>query len=409
MREVVKRAPDRAMRKFILAGGGIAIAAAAGYFYFQFRQAPLDLSDIEPYPATAAENGSADLGAFLDAVLAQTDLPAAGAIVVTDDGVVASGFRGVMRSDASATVDLENAVHLGSLTKAMTAIVAAMLVEDGVIDWTTTPIDVLTLTSQEFDPAWRNVTLEMLLRMTGGVSHTDEINATFDRWIGAPDRAADPVRQRAEIAQAILARAPAYEPGSKQEYSNFSYALAGHMLETAAGVEFERLMRDRLFAPLGLRSAGFGAPAGGDAVWGHEANGAPVAPSPAADNPAMLSPAGRVHMSIPDYGAFMQFVMRGARGDSELLPASRFRELFEPATVGSEPYAMGWEVRDEAGPNVITLAHTGSNTLWYAFVWIVPEKGIGVFAAANRGSAQRELDAVVWRLVLAEYDRRAAQ
>jgi hypothetical protein len=46
---------------------------------------------------------------------------------------------------------------------------------------------------------------------------------------------------------------------------------------------------------------------------------------------------------------------------------------------------MGWIVgeRDWAGGRVLT--HAGSNTMWYAVVWIAPARDFAVLVAANRG------------------------
>ena len=48
-------------------------------------------------------------------------------------------------------------------------------------------------------------------------------------------------------------------------------------------------------------------------------------------------------------------------------------------------YGMGWVVteRDWAGGRALT--HGGSNTLWFATVWIAPEKDMAFFAVTNAG------------------------
>lgn len=366
-----------------------------------------DLSNLSPYRPTSSEGEIIDLAPFLDDVIERSSVPALGAIVVSEDRIIASGFRGLRRRGSEQTVDLDDPVHIGSLGKSMTAVLAAMLVREGRLDWDSSPPDILP--EIEANAAWRRSSLERLLRMNAGVDRNAEIEAVFDLWLNARDRSGQGLTQRAELARAALSMAPAYTPGSSLHYSNFSYALAGHMLEVSAGQSFEQLMQERLFAQLGLTRAGFGAPAGDAAVWGHSPDGEPVPPGPEADNPAMLSPAGRVHLTIPEYGAYMQFMLRGANGRSDLLSRADFARLFEPFDAGAERYAMGWEVRDDAGPNVTTLAHTGSNSAWYAYAWMVPERGLGIFAVTNQGGAELLLDAVIWRLVLAEFERRSDQ
>ncbi len=384
----------------------IAVLAVGGYFiYNKYFPKSYDFTDINPYTEYNKETGIYEIDEFLSAVLSRTDLPAVGAIVVNQDQIVAAGFQGVRSRFDTQRVELDDSVHIGSLTKAMTAVLAAMLVEEGVISWDQSVTDAFPDLAAAADPAWENVTLEKLLKMNAGIERTDAARDVFNKWLNSSDRSSDPVRQRSEAVIALLSSPPASEVGADVSYSNYSYVLAGHMLETAAGRSYEELTATYLFSALGFTSAGFGAPEGANAIWGHRGR-EPVAPGPEADNPAMLSPAGRAHMTILEYGAYLQFILKGASGNSTLLSAESFKLLFEPAIGSSEAYAMGWEVRDDIGPNVTVLAHTGSNTAWYAYAWVAPERNIAIFAITNRGNALAEVDAIVWRLVQSEVDRR---
>ncbi|NNE06610.1 MAG: beta-lactamase family protein [Xanthomonadales bacterium] len=387
------------MRTTLIVGLVVALSILAGVFLL--HDAALELSDLDPYDSQTDADGTINLAPYLEESLSRSGLPALGAIVVSRDAVLGSGFVGARKADTDEPVHIDDAVHIGSLTKALTGVLAAILVEDGLIDWETTPGDVLGPAYGPLPGAWSDVTLQRLLRMTAGVTRTPQVSAVFERRLESPDRAADGRMQRAELAEALFAQSPGHQPGSRIEYSNHSYALAGHMLETVTEESFEELMKRRLFTPLGMHSGGFGAPAD---VWGHDDRGRPVAPGPAADNPAMLSPAGRAHMSLADYGRFMQFILARQDDASSLLSAQGFDALFEPAQADGEPYAMGWEVRDEMGPDATVLAHTGSNTLWYAYVWIALEADFGVMVVTNQGGAGTELDAIVWRLVTAHFD-----
>src|SRR5918911_527696 len=81
-------------------------------------------------------------GASLDSVLqpylARYDLPALAAAVVKNGEIIASGAVGTRRAGTNSPVMIEDRFHIGSDTKAMTALIAAMLVEGGKIRWTST-------------------------------------------------------------------------------------------------------------------------------------------------------------------------------------------------------------------------------------------------------------------------------
>ena len=99
------------------------------------------------------------------------------------------------------------------------------------------------------------------------------------------------------------------------------------MLETIANEPWETIVARDLFAPLSLKSGGFGAPAKNaesvDQPWGHRDNGSPVRPGPQADNVPAIGPAGTVHLSLPDFARYAQWHLRAAAPKPSLItPAS---------------------------------------------------------------------------------------
>jgi CubicO group peptidase (beta-lactamase class C family) len=161
------------------------------------------------------------------------------------------------------------------------------------------------------------------------------------------------------------------------------------MLEKAAGKSWEELMRAMLFTPLGMESAGFGAPATlgrVDQPWGH-AKGLlsgikAVSPGPRADNPAAIGPAGTVHCSLPDLARYVVFHLTGEEGASKLLKAEAFRKLH---TSAGADYALGWIVLEREWAGGRALMHNGSNTMFYAVVWMAPDRDCAVIVATNVG------------------------
>jgi CubicO group peptidase (beta-lactamase class C family) len=56
------------------------------------------------------------------------------------------------------------------------------------------------------------------------------------------------------------------------DYQNANFILAGAMLERCTGKSWEDLMKTEIFQPLGMTTAGFGAPGSGNDInepWGH--------------------------------------------------------------------------------------------------------------------------------------------
>jgi CubicO group peptidase (beta-lactamase class C family) len=208
-------------------------------------------------------------------------------------------------------------------------------------------------------------------------------------------------KQRQELVRLVLQQKPAARPGTATAYSNYGYAIAGAMAEAACGKTWEALLRERLFGPLGMTTAGFGPPGDADHVTqprGHRGK-SPVEPGPWADNPAVMGPAGTVHASLTDWAQFVAVQLAGARGDSLFLSADAFTRLQTPA--GDDETAAGWLVLERPWARGRVLVHAGSNRLWYAVVWMVPARDFAVLAVSNQGGegAAKACDEAAWALI----------
>jgi CubicO group peptidase (beta-lactamase class C family) len=285
----------------------------------------------------------------------------------------------------------------------MTASLAAVLVEEGKIKWETTVAEIFPAFRGRMNEAWKAVTLEQLLTNRSGAPG----DAPADLWWEAWKQTGSPTIQRLAFVGGLVARAPEAQPGTKFIYSNQGFAIAGAMLEKVAGKPFEKLMAERLFAPLGLTTAGFGAPGDArrvDQPWGHTGtNRKPVPPGPAADNPPAITPAGRVHLSIADYLRYAGWHAGGAMKGKALLSDASFAKLH--TAVPGQDYAMGWGVGEHPSAGGKVLIHNGSNTMWYAKVWVAPGKNAAIVVATNFGGDAAEqgcdeaLSALIQKLV----------
>ncbi len=352
-----------------------------------------------------ADKGSAtaprDISALLEPILKEHDQPGMVAAVVEGWHTVAIGTVGVRQKGASARVEISDRFHLGSCTKSMTATLCAMLVEEGKLSWQTTISEVFPELKNGMHPEYRDVTLEQLLTHSGGVPNSLDAGGLWGRlW----QYKGTPTESRALLLEGVVTRPPAAKPGAKYIYSNGGFAIAGHMAEKVSGRSWEQLMKERIFTPLGMVSAGFGAPGVAEALdepRGHQASGQPVHPGVHADNPVAIGPAGTVHCAIDDWANYIAMHLRGAQGDVKLLKSATFQKLHQPPTGIQSNYAMGWIVTDRDWAQGRALTHAGSNTLWYAVTWIAPERNFAVLVASNQGgdSAAKACDQAASTLI----------
>lgn len=334
-------------------------------------------------------------------IVVQRGVPGLIAGIVDKDGLVALGAAGVRRLGSPSMISKNDLIHLGSCTKAMTATVIAMLVEDGTLSWDQTVGQSFPELGVSMHEQWRGVTIAKLLQHRGGAPADLRFDGLWDRLCASND---PPPKQRMELVRAVVARNPEAPPGSKFIYSNAGYAIAGTVAEHAAARGYEELMQQRLFKPLEMTSAGFGAPGTADRndqPRGHTEKGKTIEPGRGADNPPAIAPAGTVHCSMEDWSKFLRLHLNAAMGEPRLLKDESFERLQTPAGSGKMPYAMGWACFERAWADGAVLTHNGTNTMWFCAVWMAPSKGFAVMAACNQGgkTAEKAVDEAAWTLV----------
>ncbi len=314
-------------------------------------------------------------------------VPGLAAARVTTEGVVSQGCAGLRKRKSTEKIEPQDRFHLGSNTKSMTATLAAMQVQEKKLGWDTTVAEIFKPKGYEVNEKFGKATLTQLLSHRAGLKQISGAEPEWTKLANESKESAEKAREA--YVRAFLSRPPSYEIGSKFEYSNEGFMIAGHMLEVIGGKSWETQMREQLFEPLGMKSAGFGAPGTKNKVdepLGHTGWWKPVEPGPGADNPAGLGPAGTVHASLEDWGKFISFILRAAQGKEDRLDEEHYT-VMTTAPDKLEEYALGWctAERDWAGGKAIW--HNGSNTMWYALAWLAPQKGFAVIAACNQMSS----------------------
>lgn len=326
--------------------------------------------------ARAAPPLSDDMARTIETIRENHNLPAL-AVVVTKDGAVCDRVAvGVRKWGDPTPVTTNDVFHIGSDTKSMTATLAAMLIEDGKLDWDTTIIDVFPEFKGHINPEFENVTVEQLLTHRGGVPGKPPAAA----WARAWKQHGTPAEQRYEFIRDVLSQPPEAPPGTKMIYSNQGYAIVGAMLEKITQTPWETLITERLFQPLHMDSAGFGPPGTIgeiDEPWGHTRKLGLIVPLQG-DNPPAIAPAGRVHCSLDDLARYTIFQMTD---QPRLLKPETLARLHTPPPDGN--YACGWICVKRGWAGGTALNHAGSNTMWYVVMWLAPAKNFSVVVGTN--------------------------
>ena len=350
-----------------------------------------DPFDAPELPSDVGVAGDGNLAEVLEPIRAAWDVPGLGALMIVQGQVLETAAVGRRSLSSSAQVTTQDLWHIGDLTQSMTATLAGVLVEDGLLDWTTTVAQALPDLAAVIRVEYQDVRLEELLSHTSGLGN----NITSTTWWSQLPHA-DPLPDQRVALSTELMQNQAGAPRGEFLFSNAGYVVAGAMIEGVTGEQWEDLMVTRVFNPLGMFTASFGAPGRADSFlqpWGHALeNGtySPIEPGPDADNPEVVGPAGTVHVSMADFARYAAAHIAGARGVDGLVTAETFARLHQqtPGTASG----LGWLLAVRGWANGIALHHEGSNRLWYANTWLAASRDFGVLVVTNAGEG-RALDA----------------
>jgi D-alanyl-D-alanine carboxypeptidase len=192
-------------------------------------QAPLPSTSTEPIDRAVTD------------VLNRTGAPSASIAIVQDGRLVYAQAYGQARLEPPLRAAPDMRYSIGSVSKQFTAAAILLLAEqrklslnDHVGKW----LPNLTRANE--------VTIRQLLSMTSGYQ---------DFW---PQDYVMPGMLKETTAKDIVdrwARKPLdFDPGTRWQYSNTNYVIAGMIAERVAGTPVLAFLRDRVFTPLGMRS-----------------------------------------------------------------------------------------------------------------------------------------------------------
>jgi CubicO group peptidase (beta-lactamase class C family) len=357
------------------------------------------------YEAEGA-NAPASLDKELQPYLAKYELPALAAAVVKDGQIIAAGAVGTRRVGTNIPVTIHDRFHLGSDTKAMTALLAAMLVEEKKLRWNSTVSEVFPELADKMDPRLRGVTLVQLLSHTSGLPSD---NATIDDLIGkAMLQEGNLDEMRYWLVKQYSPHPLASEPGQKFAYSNMGYIFVGAMLERVTGKTWDELVCARVFDPLGLKTAGLGPQSSLgriDAPLGHKTIDGKVKAflaGPNGDNPPVLGPAGIAHMSVLEFARWAGWNAGAGKRGPALVRPETLQKLHTmvvsmsdkkdaaPGTPSRGKYGLGWGQVSVPWAQQPLLFHGGSNEMNLAYIWLDLPHDFAMVLVTNIGGTKAE-------------------
>ena len=325
-------------------------------------------------PASATVVGAtAPIGRVETAIrdeMAVQHIPGVAVAVIEKGKVVLSKGYGFANVEHDVPVRPDTVFQSGSVGKQFTATGIMCLVEDGRLSLD----DPVSKYLPEAPPSWAPIRIHHLLTHTSGI----------------PDYATDGFDLRGDYDDAKLVRlatqlALEFPAGSRWNYSNTGYALLGIIIDRVTGRHYSELLRQRIFAPLGMTSTRLIDEA---SIIRHRAAGYRLLNGELA-NQEWVSPTlnttadGSLYLSLNDMIAWDAGLRRG-----QILRADSWRRIYTPVVLtsgNSYPYGYGWSVSVAHGQEI--HEHGGSWQGFKTYIRRYMGDDVTVIVLANLGDA----------------------
>jgi CubicO group peptidase (beta-lactamase class C family) len=334
----------------------------------------------------AAQVGLAGFDPYVKKGIEDWRIPGLAIAVIKDGEVVHAKGYGARELGTPDRVDEHTLFAVGSTTKAMTAALIGMLVDEKKVAWDDPVIKHIPWFQMKDPSVTRELTVRDLLTHRAGLGNADFL------WYGQ-DNSTEEILRRVRLLD------PAYSLRSRFIYQNVMYAAAGQVIANVTGKPWTEVVKTRIFDPLEMRQtvATLGqVPPGGNVASPHAMVGGrvKVISNISVDS---VAAAGSVWSNVHDMAKWLQFLLDGgtAPGGRRLLSEAAVRELFRsqafvpetmyPTSQLVKPhwmtYALGWFQQDYRGRAVDF--HTGSIDGMIAIAGLIRDERLGVMVLAN--------------------------
>ena len=207
-----------------------------------------DLARVEPLRLT--DDLLAEFEAYIVDAMERFNIPGAAVAVVQEDEIVYANGFGVRELGKADMVTPETLMMIGSITKGMTTMLMATLVDDGLMDWDTPVVEVMPTFALADPELTQKITVRNLVCACTGVPRRD-----FEMILNYDELSAE------DIVESLATFELFTDFGEAFQYSNQMVATGGYVAAAAAGAEYGSLyngyvqaVQERVFAPIGMTS-----------------------------------------------------------------------------------------------------------------------------------------------------------
>lgn len=343
------------------------------------------------------------IGAAMENMIAENEVAGAVTVVVGKKGIRHLEGTGQADMASARAMTGETLFWIASMTKPVTGVAMLMLQDEGKLKVTDPVAKYLTEFADLKTPSGSaaNLTISQILTHTAGLREADTV--------------ATGASSLAELVPHWLSGPTQFEPGSRWLYSQSGINAAARLVEVVSGKTFDVFLKERLFAPLGMKDTGFypsdemrqrlATPYAKNA----ESGALELAPTRAGYEGTRNRPPqgnGGLYSTPQDYARFCQMLLAGGTLDGHtylseeamgILTTPQSGDIpvgfFQNDTFGQHGTKYGWSL----GTCILRTPHEGVAAMlspgsfghggaWGTQAWIDPTKGVAYLLFVQRSN-----------------------
>lgn len=337
----------------------------------------------------------------IQAIMQQHDMVGLSVAVVKKGEIIYAKSFGLKDVESQAPLTNNDIFRIASISKSFTVTALMQLIEAGKLSLNDDVSELVGFKVRNPKYPEKVITLRMML------SHTSSINDSQGYFtLDTIDPAKNPN---------WAACYNDYEPGTKYEYCNLGFNMAGTILEKLSGERFDQYVKRHILNPLGLY--------GGYQVdsldasrfvtlYEYNSDSASFSPSPSAYAPRreeiskyrmgyttpIFSPTGGMKMSAPDLARYMTMHMnQGSYKGTRIISRKSARQM--QAKIADNGYGLALKTESKLIPGKSMVGHTGNAYGLYSAMFFQPKEQFG-FVVITNGTSAPEVNE--YNLALAE-------
>jgi beta-lactamase class C len=319
----------------------------------------------------------------INQLLATSKTPGAAIAIIKDSTIIYEKAFGYRSSASKDPVDLHTVFRLASVSKPFASFLTGILVEEKKLSFDDPVIKHVPSFQLKSDEQTRQLNISHVLSHTTGLPYHTYTNLV-EEGIDLPTLLS-------QLKDVNLSNGV----GKEYSYQNVAYSVVAEVIRTSTGNSYQEQMRDRVFAPLGMRDASMDYQSfisNNNIAKPHRLGNRKWVPTKINDTYYNVGPAGGVNASIHDMALWM-LALLGNRKD--VIQPETLEKLFEPIVdarsknrnysrmqrIRKSYYGLGWRILHY--PNDTIVYHGGYVTGYRSEVAVDPKDKIAICILAN--------------------------